>query len=96
MLPVRLITLMLYFSSIRKNFLLSFCRRDADFEVRQKRQMQYVDIPSIPFKPSLVIVDNSMPRSVRSEMGKLLAEYSFTALSTVGSKLGPIASIVHV
>ena len=54
--------------------------------------MQYVDIPSIPFKPSLVIVDSSIPRSIRAEMGRLLAEYSFTALSTVGRKHGIITN----
>jgi len=53
------------------------CRREADFELRQKRQTAAVQIPPAPFHPVLLLVDSQLPRGLRSYLSTHLREYGF-------------------
>lgn len=53
------------------------CRRDADFELRQKRQLEFVTIPSAPFFPALLLVDNRIPTKLQDFLVTRLGEFDF-------------------
>ena len=54
------------------------CRREADFELRQKRQTAAaVEIPPAPFHPVLLLVDSRLPRRLRVYLTTHLQQYDF-------------------
>ena len=53
------------------------CRREADFELRQRRQTEHVHIPPAPFLPVLLLVDARLPRKLRAYLHKHLKRYDF-------------------
>eukprot|EP01038_Epipyxis_sp_PR26KG_P004344 gene4344-6147_t len=58
------------------------CRRDADFETRQKRQMEYFHIPPNEFKPVIIFVDCHIPRNMISTLISILEKYKFKVCQT--------------
>jgi len=53
------------------------CRREADFELRQKRQTEAVQIAPAPFHPVLLLIDSGLPRRLRSYLIAHLRTYDF-------------------
>ncbi len=57
------------------------CRRDADFELRQKRQTAFVSIPNAPFHPVLVLIDARIPRNIKHIIVETLGKFDYTLCS---------------
>lgn len=53
------------------------CRREADFELRQRRQTEHVHIPAAPFVPVLLLIDSRIPRKLRSFLTENLQKFDF-------------------
>lgn len=53
------------------------CRREADFELRQRRQTEHVHIPPAPFHPVLLLIDSRVPRKLREYLTENLVKFDF-------------------
>lgn len=53
------------------------CRRDADFELRLRRQTEHVHIPPAPFHPVLLLIDSRVPRKLREFLTENLLKFDF-------------------
>jgi hypothetical protein len=54
------------------------CRREADFELRQRRQTEHVHIPPAPFVPVLLLIDSRLPRKLKVFLTENLVKFDFT------------------
>jgi hypothetical protein len=58
------------------------CRREADFELRLKRQTEHVHIPPAPFHPVLLLVDDRVPKKLKRWLIVQLLGYDFVHCGT--------------
>jgi hypothetical protein len=53
------------------------CRREADFELRLRRQTEHVQIPPAPFHPVLLLLDTKIPRKLKTYLTTQLKTFDF-------------------
>jgi len=58
------------------------CRREADFELRMRRQTEHVHIPPAPFKPVVLLIDSRVPRKLKLYLTENLVGYDFVVCTT--------------
>lgn len=53
------------------------CRREADFELRLRRQTEHVQIQPAPFVPVLLLIDSRIPRKLKTFLTENLQKFDF-------------------